>query len=162
MPRGDSTGSVDGPEAALLEALFGQSPIGLHVLDTGLRIVRANSATPAMRAAAAARHHVRRQLTTWNVDEETAFHTELIVSELVTNAVRYGKLPLEPRLIRGRTLACEPRDTSVAAPHLRHVGPADEGGRGLFIVGELADDWGVRYSDHGKTIWTEQIPAPQG
>ncbi|MFD6225913.1 SpoIIE family protein phosphatase [Streptomyces sp. NPDC060232] len=110
----------------------------------------------APKAAATARHHVRRQLTAWNVDEETAFHTELIVSELVTNAVRYGKPPLELRLINDRTLACELRDAGVAAPHLRHAGPTDEGGRGLFIVGELADDWGVRYSDNGKTIWTEQ------
>ncbi|MDX6763975.1 PAS domain-containing protein, partial [Streptomyces sp. F8] len=54
MGRGDSTSAVDGPEAALLEALFGQSPVGLHVLDTDLRIVRINAATPAMR-------HVRMQ-----------------------------------------------------------------------------------------------------
>ncbi|WP_030772331.1 SpoIIE family protein phosphatase [Streptomyces sp. NRRL F-2664] len=110
-------------------------------------------------AAAAARRHVRRQLSIWNVPEETAFTTELIVSELVANAVRYGKPPLELRLINDdRTLACEIRDAGVAAPHLRHAGPADEGGRGLFIVGELADGWGVRHGDHGKTIWTEQTP----
>ncbi|MFB7173235.1 ATP-binding protein [Streptomyces sp. NPDC056254] len=59
-----------------------------------------------------------------------------------------------------RTLTCELRDAGVAAPHLRHAGPGDEGGRGLFIVGELADDWGVRYSDDGKTIWTEQTLHP--
>ncbi|WP_324616507.1 SpoIIE family protein phosphatase [Streptomyces sp. TN58] len=111
-------------------------------------------------AAAAARRHVRRQLTAWSVDDETAFHTELIASELVTNAVRYGKPPLELRLVRDRTLTCELRDAGVAAPHLRHAGPGDEGGRGLFIVGELADDWGVRYSDDGKTIWTEQTLHP--
>ncbi|AQT70461.1 SpoIIE family protein phosphatase [Streptomyces sp. fd1-xmd] len=112
-------------------------------------------------AAATARHHVRRQLTAWNVPEQTALNTELIVSELVTNAVRYGKPPLELRLLHDRTLACELRDAGVAAPTLRHAGPADEGGRGLFIVGELADDWGVRYDDHGKTIWTEQSLPPR-
>ncbi|MGW4510055.1 SpoIIE family protein phosphatase [Streptomyces sp. NPDC004436] len=112
-------------------------------------------------AAAVARHHVRRQLTTWNVHEELAPSTELIVSELVTNAVRYGLPPLEMRLIHDRTLTCELRDASASAPHLRHAGPADEGGRGLFIVGALADGWGVRYDDRGKTVWTEQALTPR-
>ncbi|MFE5488958.1 SpoIIE family protein phosphatase [Streptomyces virginiae] len=107
-------------------------------------------------AAAAARHHVRRQLATWNVHEETAYDTELIASELVTNAVRYGTPPLELRLINDRTLTCEVRDTSAAAPHLRHASTADEGGRGLFIAGQLAQAWGTRYTTDGKIIWTEQ------
>ncbi|MFD8888850.1 SpoIIE family protein phosphatase [Streptomyces erythrochromogenes] len=113
-------------------------------------------------AASTARRHVRGQLTTWNVDEETSFNTELIASELVTNAVRYGKPPLQLRLIHDRkTLTCEVHDASAAAPHLRHASPADEGGRGLFIVGQLAQDWGARYTDTGKTIWTEQTLTPK-
>ncbi|MEY9941808.1 SpoIIE family protein phosphatase [Streptacidiphilus sp. MAP5-3] len=107
-------------------------------------------------AAATARHHVRAQLAVWNVDEETAFNTELIVSELVTNAVRHGNPPMELRLIHDRTLTCEVRDASPAAPHLRHAGTVDEGGRGLFIVAQLAQVWGTRYAADGKTIWTEQ------
>ncbi|WP_328890319.1 ATP-binding SpoIIE family protein phosphatase [Streptomyces sp. NBC_00316] len=107
-------------------------------------------------ATATARHHVHAQLATWNVDEETAFNTELIVSELVTNAVRHGSPPTELRLIYGRTLTCEVRDTSPAAPHLRHARTVDEGGRGLFIVAQIAQVWGTRYNADGKTIWTEQ------
>ncbi|MFF1257004.1 MULTISPECIES: SpoIIE family protein phosphatase [unclassified Streptomyces] len=107
-------------------------------------------------ATATARHHVHAQLATWNMDEETAFNTELIVSELVTNAVRHGSPPTELRLIHGRTLTCEVRDTSPAAPHLRHARTVDEGGRGLFIVAQIAQVWGTRYNADGKTVWTEQ------
>ncbi|WP_323145299.1 SpoIIE family protein phosphatase [Streptomyces sp. NBC_01565] len=107
-------------------------------------------------AAAAARRLVRDQLEQWEVAQETAFDTELIVSELVTNAVRYGSPPLQLRVINDRVLTCEVRDTSASAPHLRHSSVADEGGRGLFIVAQLAQDWGTRYSAEGKTIWTEQ------
>ncbi|MFE6845325.1 SpoIIE family protein phosphatase [Streptomyces sp. NPDC057686] len=107
-------------------------------------------------AAATARRLVRGRLVDWHVEEETAFDTELIVSELVTNAVRYGSPPLELRVINDRALTCEVRDSSQSAPHLRHAGVVDEGGRGLFIIAELAQAWGTRYTAGGKTIWTEQ------
>ncbi|MFJ2582244.1 SpoIIE family protein phosphatase [Kitasatospora aureofaciens] len=114
-------------------------------------------------AAATARRRVRAQLEAWRVDEETAFSTGLIVSELVTNAVRYGGPPLELRLIHDRTLTCEVRDGSLAAPHLRHARTVDEGGRGLFIVSQLAQVWGTRFAADGKIIWTEQVlPTPPG
>ncbi|XHM96182.1 SpoIIE family protein phosphatase [Peterkaempfera sp. SMS 1(5)a] len=117
--------------------------------------------TPA--SVATARHHARRQLATWDVEEETALSTELIVSELVTNAVRHGSPPLELRLINDRTLTCEVRDTGLASPHLRHAHVVDEGGRGLFIIAQLAEAWGTRYTAEGKTIWTEQaLPPPPG
>lgn len=109
-------------------------------------------------AAAAARASTTGQLAEWNVGEEIAFNTELIVSELVTNAVRYGSPPLRLRLILDRALTCEVSDASATAPHLRHARTTDEGGRGLFIIAQLAQAWGVRYSaDDGKTIWTEQM-----
>ncbi|WP_327360409.1 SpoIIE family protein phosphatase [Streptomyces sp. NBC_01296] len=107
-------------------------------------------------AAATARRLVRGRLIAWNVEEETAFDTEVIVSELVTNAVRYGTPPLELRVINDRALTCEVRDSSRSAPHLRHAGVVDEGGRGLFIIAQLAQAWGTRYAADGKTIWTEQ------
>lgn len=112
-------------------------------------------------AAATARHHVRARLKAWRVDEEAAFNTELIVSELVTNAVRYGSPPLELRLIHDRMLTCEVHDAGLAAPHLRHARTVDQGGRGLFIVSQLAQVWGTRFTADGKTIWTEQLlPTP--
>lgn len=107
-------------------------------------------------AAATARHLVRSRLTTWGVSEEAAFDTEVIVSELVTNGVRYGSPPLELRLINDRVLTCEVSDRSLSNPRLRHASVVDEGGRGLFIIAQLAQAWGTRYTAGGKTIWTEQ------
>lgn len=98
---------------------------------------------------------VSRQLASWNLEEQAPL-TELIVSELITNAIRYGRAPLCLRLIRERTLISEVSDGSSTSPHLRHAAESDEGGRGLFMIAQIADDWGTRYTPTGKTIWAEQ------
>ncbi|UUU43809.1 SpoIIE family protein phosphatase [Streptomyces sp. NBC_00162] len=94
------------------------------------------------------------QLSRWGLDE-SAFATELLLSELVTNAVRYGAGPIRVRLIHDRTLICEVYDTSSTAPRMRHAATTDEGGRGLFLVAQLAQAWGTRYTTEGKVIWAE-------
>ncbi|WUD78060.1 SpoIIE family protein phosphatase [Streptomyces sp. NBC_00510] len=107
-----------------------------------------------------ARHHTTSQLTTWGL-EETSFTTELLVSELVTNAIRYGKPPIQLRLIHNNTaLITEVTDTSNTTPHLRRARTYDEGGRGLLLVAQLAQQWGTRHHPRGKTIWTEQVLTP--
>lgn len=109
-----------------------------------------------------ARRLISGQLASWRLDE-LAFSTELIASELVTNAVRYASGDIGLRLIRDRTLICEVADTSSTTPHLRRATDDDEGGRGLFLVAQLAQSWGTRHSGRGKTIWTEQpLPAHTG
>ncbi|MFD1669821.1 SpoIIE family protein phosphatase [Streptomyces calvus] len=112
------------------------------------------SAVGAVRAEAA------RTLAAWGLDDES-FVTELIVSELVTNAVRHASPPIRLRLIRDRALICEVSDGSSTSPHLRRAATTDEGGRGLFLVAQFADRWGTRYTADGKVIWTEQ-PLPEG
>ncbi|MFS0691580.1 SpoIIE family protein phosphatase [Streptomyces nitrosporeus] len=107
-------------------------------------------------AVSEVRAGVSARLTEWNLAEE-AFTTELILSELVTNAIRYATGPIRVRLIRDRTLICEVSDRSSTSPHLRQAATTDEGGRGLFLVAQLAERWGTRYTDDGgKVIWTEQ------
>ncbi|AVZ71321.1 protein phosphatase [Streptomyces lunaelactis] len=101
------------------------------------------------------------QLHKWGL-EELSFSTELVVSELVTNAVRHAGGPLHLRLIRDRTLLCEVADAGHTSPHLRHSAEDDEGGRGLFIVAQLVHRWGTRYTQSGKTIWTEQAFPSDG
>lgn len=94
------------------------------------------------------------QLNRWGL-EESAFATELLLSELVTNAVRYGTAPIRVRLIHDRNLICEVHDASSSAPRMRQSATTDEGGRGLFLVAQLAQAWGTRYTTDGKVIWAE-------
>ncbi|MFG2267192.1 SpoIIE family protein phosphatase [Streptomyces sp. NPDC048720] len=101
------------------------------------------------------RASVVRRLGEWGL-EELSFTTELILSELVTNAIRYGRGPIGVRLLRERTLICEVSDGSTTSPHLRYAASTDEGGRGLFLVAQLAERWGTRYTPNGKIIWAEQ------
>ncbi|MEU6499055.1 SpoIIE family protein phosphatase [Streptomyces californicus] len=108
------------------------------------------------RAPATARALVRDRLQEWGLDEDTVEASQLIVSELVTNAVRYGTPPLRLRVLLDSTLTCEVHDGSPASPHLRHARTVDEGGRGLFIVSRLASHWGARHGPDGKVLWTEQ------
>lgn len=103
-----------------------------------------------------ARKSTARQLAEWGL-QDLMFTTELIVSELVTNAIRYGRPPMELRLIRHGVLVCEVSDSSPTQPRLRRARTTDEGGRGLFLVAQLATRWGCRYSRDGKTIWAEQL-----
>ncbi|MFF7974218.1 SpoIIE family protein phosphatase [Streptomyces sp. NPDC007905] len=101
------------------------------------------------------RTEATRQVAAWGLGE-LAMTTELIVSELVTNAVRYSELPIRLRLLRDARLTCEVADGSSTAPRLRHARSTDEGGRGLFLVAQLTHRWGARYTAEGKIIWAEQ------
>lgn len=109
-----------------------------------------------------ARKAATTQLADWDIDSDVVDNTALIVSELVTNAVRYAKGPIRLRLILGDTLTCEVADDSNTAPHLRRALDTDEHGRGLFITAQLTRRWGVRGVSRGKAIWAEQdlVPSP--
>jgi PAS domain S-box-containing protein len=105
---------------------------------------------------ATARRLVGQQLSAWGLDD-AAYTTELLVSELVTNAIRHGKGPIRLRLIRDQDrLLSEVTDASSSSPHLRQARETDEGGRGLYLVMHLSSRWGVRHSADDKTIWSEQ------
>ncbi|MFF4655922.1 SpoIIE family protein phosphatase [Streptomyces sp. NPDC001381] len=110
-------------------------------------------ADPAL--VAPIRKQVVDQLDRWELSE-ASFTTELVVSELVTNAIRYGSHPIRLRLIHdAATLICEVSDSSHTAPHLRRAKTWDEGGRGLLLVAQLTQRWGSRHTADGKTIWAE-------
>ncbi|MGW7543687.1 SpoIIE family protein phosphatase [Streptomyces sp. NPDC054770] len=106
-------------------------------------------------AVSDAREATRRQLGAWGL-EDMAVTAELVVSELVTNAIRYGQPPVGLRLIRHDVLVYEVTDSSSTQPRLRRARTTDEGGRGLFLVAQLTTRWGCRYGQNGKTIWAEQ------
>ncbi|MCQ0002882.1 SpoIIE family protein phosphatase [Streptomyces sudanensis] len=107
---------------------------------------------------AEARRLVRRKLTEWGL-AHMEFTTGLVVSELVTNAVRYGGGdPVSLRLLHDETLVCEVSDHSDSSPRIRRAGTTEEGGRGLFLVAQFTRRWGARFMPQGKTVWAEQVP----
>ncbi|MGA4946498.1 ATP-binding SpoIIE family protein phosphatase [Streptomyces cinereoruber] len=128
-----------------------------HALDPNHVATMDLPSDPA--AVSGARRFASDVLATWGLDD-LSFTTELVVSELVTNAIRYGKSPVQLRLILQSTLTCEVSDASSTAPHLRRARIYDEGGRGLLLVAQCAERWGTRHSREGKVIWAEQaLPA---
>ncbi|WP_314412292.1 ATP-binding SpoIIE family protein phosphatase [Streptomyces kroppenstedtii] len=107
------------------------------------------------REAGRARAAVREQLHEWGLDS-VADTAELLVSELVTNAVRHShSRPVDLRLVRGDTLLCEVADDDHTLPTLLSAGRLDEFGRGLRVVSTLAHEWGTSRTGSGKTVWCE-------
>ncbi len=114
--------------------------------------------TPKLTAARRARTLIRRPLRQWGLAEliPTA---ELVVSELVTNAVRYAQSRISLRLVLEGALFCEVLDDSAALPRLRQAADDDERGRGLQVVSQIAQRWGTRRTGTGKVVWCE-LPIP--
>ena len=86
--------------------------------------------------------------------------TQLLASELVTNAIRYAEGPVTLRLICEDMLVCEVADSSPALPRLWDAAGDDERGRGLQIVSRLSHRWGSRRTPTGKVVWCEQQIKP--
>ncbi|WP_330348441.1 SpoIIE family protein phosphatase [Streptomyces sp. NBC_00582] len=112
------------------------------------------------RSVGRAREYARTRLLSWDL-EPLVDTTELLVSELVTNALRYGEGEIRLRLLLDRTLVCEVWDAGLVQPRRRRARDTDEGGRGLQLVGLLSAAWGSRRTPRGKTVWFE-LPLPDG
>lgn len=112
------------------------------------------------RSVGRARELARGRLLAWGLDD-LVDTTELLVSELVTNALRYGEGEIRLRLLRDRTLVCEVWDAGLVQPRRRRARDTDEGGRGLQLVGLLSVAWGSRRTPRGKTVWFE-LALPDG
>ncbi len=112
------------------------------------------------RSVGRARELARTQLAAWGL-EPLVDTVELLVSELVTNALRYGEGEIRLRLLLDRTLVCEVWDAGLVQPRRRRAGDTDEGGRGLQLVGLLSASWGSRRTPRGKTVWFE-LDLPDG
>ncbi|MET7759361.1 SpoIIE family protein phosphatase [Streptomyces sp. NPDC005389] len=112
------------------------------------------------RSVGRARELARTQLKAWDL-EPLVDTVELLVSELVTNALRYGEGEIRLRLLRDRTLVCEVWDAGLVQPRRRRAKDTDEGGRGLQLVGLLSSSWGSRRTPRGKTVWFE-LALPDG
>lgn len=109
---------------------------------------------PQPQTAGRARRLARQALRRWDL-EHLIEPTELLVSEIVTNAVRYAERPITLRLLRTDVLRCEVGDDAPLLPQMRHAQPQDEGGRGLYLVSRMAQRWGATRLSAGKVVWFE-------
>ncbi|MEU9480572.1 PAS domain S-box protein [Streptomyces sp. NPDC048191] len=108
-------------------------------------------ATPA--SVPAGRDFLAKALSTWNCGG-TPDDALLLLSEILTNAVQHAQGPIGVHVCRTDTdLTVEISDRSPHLPQPRLAAEDDESGRGLLLVRALADDWGVRPTDEGKTTW---------
>ncbi|WP_443048590.1 ATP-binding SpoIIE family protein phosphatase [Streptomyces sp. NBC_00272] len=101
-----------------------------------------------------ARRFARQSLKRWDL-EELSDSLELLVSEVVTNAIRYAEQPVVLRLLRTDVLRCEVGDDSPQLPRQRQAWDRDEAGRGLYVVNRLARRWGATRLSNGKVVWFE-------
>ncbi|MFG2575007.1 SpoIIE family protein phosphatase [Streptomyces sp. NPDC048481] len=148
-----------------LAAAFSRAGHGDRKDDVALLMARLGGIEPADVAelllapdpaeVARARAAVRERLHGWGLDA-LADTAALMVSELVTNAVRHSRgRPAGLRLVRGDTLLCEVEDDDHELPDLLSAGPGDESGRGLRVVSALAREWGASRTADGKSVWFE-------
>ncbi|AXG80039.1 ATP-binding SpoIIE family protein phosphatase [Streptomyces paludis] len=117
------------------------------------------SLDPEDAAPGRARRLARRALALWDL-EELSDSVELLISEVVTNAVRYAERPVTLRLLRTDVLRCEVGDDSPQLPRQRRARDTDENGRGLFLVNRLARRWGATRLSSGKVVWFELTTRP--
>ncbi|PSM39385.1 serine/threonine protein phosphatase [Streptomyces dioscori] len=132
-------------DIALLAARFD----GIAPSDVALWHLDPEDAAPGR-----ARRLARKALSRWDLEELTD-SVELLVSEVVTNAVRYASRPVTLRLLRTDVLRCEVGDDVPQLPRLRQARATDEGGRGLYLVNKLARRWGATRLSTGKVVWFE-------
>ncbi|WP_329112749.1 ATP-binding SpoIIE family protein phosphatase [Streptomyces sp. NBC_01353] len=154
------------PEAVEGGGLIGCAPADAARFDEAVLLVATTaSGTPGElrewqlpregRAASVARGLVTDQLAAWDLTE-LADVFELVVSELVGNALRYGNGPGRLRLLRGERLVVEVSDTGPDLPQIQHADLSDEGGRGLQLINMLCRRWGSCRTVTGKVVWAEQ------
>ncbi|MFI5854507.1 SpoIIE family protein phosphatase [Streptomyces parvulus] len=132
-------------DIALLAARFD----GIAPSDVAYWFLEPEDAAPGR-----ARRLARRALARWGMEDLTD-SVELLVSEVVTNAVRYASRPVTLRLLRTDVLRCEVGDDVPQLPRLRQARATDEGGRGLYLVNRLARRWGATRLSTGKVVWFE-------
>jgi serine phosphatase RsbU (regulator of sigma subunit)/anti-sigma regulatory factor (Ser/Thr protein kinase) len=137
-------------DIALLAARFD----GIAPSDVAYWFLEPEDAAPGR-----ARRLARRALSRWGL-EELSDSVELLVSEVVTNAVRYASRPVTLRLLRTDVLRCEVGDDVPQLPRLRQARATDEGGRGLYLVNRMARRWGATRLSTGKVVWFELSKTP--
>ncbi|MEU0228612.1 SpoIIE family protein phosphatase [Streptomyces sp. NPDC006284] len=153
---------------SIIERVGGDRSDDAIVLVAGARPLGPDGAVyvrtlpPDGKAAGQARTAVREQLAKWGL-HDLVDTTELVVSELVGNALRYGNAPGELRLLRDERLSVEVSDSGPDLPQIQHADVGDESGRGLQLINMLCRRWGSCRTPQGKVVWAEQdLPVRAG
>lgn len=107
------------------------------------------------RAVGQARRMIARQLQAWGIDSRID-DLEIVASELVTNAVRYGAGPIEIHLVIGDgAIRLEVSDHAESLPLQREAADDEFGGRGMPLIEAISTHWGIEEFTGGKTVWAE-------
>ncbi|PSL00917.1 GAF domain-containing protein [Murinocardiopsis flavida] len=146
----DLLATLDGREREDDIALLSARMRGVPQGNVASWFLQPRETTPAR-----VRRIVRSTLEAWDLSEVSDI-TELLATELVTNAVRHATKPIQFRMLRTDALLCEVTDDDHRRPVLRHAADTDEGGRGLQLVSRLAERWGSSGTPSGKVVWFEQ------
>lgn len=132
------------------------APVDDGKVRAGRPAVHARDFVPEPTACRAARRFVGSVLAEAGVDPEIA---QLLVSELVGNAVRHGQTPVTVRVSVGQVVRVEVHDGNAVVPTLQAARGDDEAGRGLMLLDAMATRWGVDSRPDGKVVWFEHGAA---
>ncbi len=162
-----SDAPVEGLPGVLAEALLPHEPdddvavLAARVAESGSRRV-ATSVPPGPAGVGEVRRVVAAAIDEWGIAADVRSDVQLIVSELVTNAIRYGAPPMECRVrCEDRRIVIDVSDGGDKRPRVRPFDPGAPNGRGLHLVAGLAASWGVRPTGAGKSIWCT-VPIGEG
>jgi PAS domain S-box-containing protein len=152
---------VEGAPSMLVEALLPHEPDDDVAILSAVLGRRADAppavsvdVEPAPQGASAARAATELACAGWGVDESAAFDVSLIVSELITNAIRHGRPPIGLVLRREpESVIIDVSDAGDGKPQLGQAAPSAPTGRGLTLVDALAGQWGTRPTGRGKSVW---------
>jgi hypothetical protein len=149
----------DGVLAQMVRADGGEDDIALLVVRLPATVADRSQAERmavprGIRSVRQARRFATALFARWRLKREVGDAARLVVNELVTNALLYGRSPVELVLRRTATmLYVEVFDASGHLPRRRLASTEDEGGRGLHLVAALSQRWGVRPAGDGKAVW---------
>ncbi|MEV7012643.1 ATP-binding protein [Streptosporangium sp. NPDC051022] len=138
-----------------------------HTLDPAVSVLGEKWILREERSVASVRRFVRDTAADWNAAGEVPEIAELLVSELVTNAIAHGTAAIPRasaiRVTVGREkelMTVDVYDSRTALPHMRHPDPLETSGRGLAIVHDLSHDWGWTLNPYGKSVWFQLVAWP--
>jgi PAS domain S-box-containing protein len=140
-------------DVAILVAEAGPSSAHGFVVPVPLRLT----------AVADGRRRTRAALEDAGVDPDVTGDVLVVVSELVTNAIRHGRAPIRLAVrLTGKEIVVEVSDGEHRQPRVRDFSTDAPSGRGLHMVDSFGAQWGVRPTGLGKSVWcaVPLTPAP--